>query len=159
MSTAPAPRPFEIHRAGWAELDQVMEVMRSAFDPSFGEAWTRAQCAGILPMPGVTLTLATVGGEGAGFSLVRAVADESELLLLAVAPECRGAGIGTGLLEQFIDQGRTNGVHKLHLEVRESNPAVALYAGHDFRIAGRRSQYYRGKDGKKHDALTMVRLI
>ena len=43
----------ELQDAGWAELDQVMEVMNAAFDPRFGEAWTRAQCAGILPMRGV----------------------------------------------------------------------------------------------------------
>ena len=30
-----------------------MAVMDGAFGDSFGEAWTRSQCAGILPMDGV----------------------------------------------------------------------------------------------------------
>ena len=82
--------------------------MQVGFDPSFGEAWTRSQCAGILPMPGVSLTVArsTVADEPIGFSLQRVIADEAELLLLAVDPAWRGRGIGRALLDQFIDDAR-----------------------------------------------------
>ena len=68
------------------DLDEVMEVMDAAFGSRFGEAWTRSQCAGILPMTGVSLIVARDGESGAamGFTLSRSVADESELLLLAV---------------------------------------------------------------------------
>jgi len=71
------------------DLDAVMEVMDRAFGTQFGEAWTRSQLAGILPMAGVVLTIASdaQSADTIGFSLVRAVADESELLLLAVRPE------------------------------------------------------------------------
>ena len=34
------------------DLDDVMRIMSGAFQPCFGEAWTRSQCAGILPMSG-----------------------------------------------------------------------------------------------------------
>jgi ribosomal-protein-alanine N-acetyltransferase len=69
-----------------SDLDDVMSVMTDAFDPQFGEAWTRSQCAGILPMTGVSLTLARDADSGhpLGFSLFRTVAGEAELLLLAV---------------------------------------------------------------------------
>ena len=40
------------------DLDSVMEVMDHAFGHRFGEAWTRSQLAGILPMSGVSLMLA-----------------------------------------------------------------------------------------------------
>lgn len=149
----------ELQDAGWAELDQVMEVMTAAFDPRFGEAWTRAQCAGILPMRGVKMTLARDSGPPLGFSLVRQVADESELLLLAVLPEARGRGIGSRLLQRFVEDGCNAGLKKLHLEVRDGNDAVELYRRHDFTIEGRRSKYYRGSDGQVRDALTMVRFL
>ena len=40
------------------DLDDVMTVMDAAFGNRFGEAWTRSQCAGILPMGGVCLIVA-----------------------------------------------------------------------------------------------------
>ncbi len=73
---------------GSADLDAVIEVMNAAFDERFGEAWTRSQCAGILPMPGVRLIIVRFGnGRMGGFSLQRTISDEAELLLLAVSPE------------------------------------------------------------------------
>src|SRR5436190_10939912 len=62
------------------DLGQVMRIMGAAFQPCFGEAWTRSQCAGILPMSGVKLTIAEDPDVAVGFSLMRSVADEAELL-------------------------------------------------------------------------------
>ena len=141
-----------------ADLDAVMDVMASAFDPRFGEGWTRSQCAGILPLSGVMLMLARdVRGDVHGFSLLRTVADEAELLLLAVSPEAQRHGVGTSLLEHFIDHGRRSGIRRLHLEVRDGNSAVAMYQTFGFKAEGRRSKYYSGQDGSQHDALTMAR--
>ena len=62
MSTRIDP-VFELQllSGGSADLEDVTQVMSSAFDERFGEAWTRSQCAGILPMPGVELVLARDG--------------------------------------------------------------------------------------------------
>ncbi|HVL29588.1 MAG TPA: GNAT family N-acetyltransferase [Sphingomicrobium sp.] len=142
------------------DLDAVMAVMAAAFDPHFGEAWTRSQCAGILPLSGVMLMLARGdGGAVHGFSLLRTVADEAELLLLAVAPAAQRRGVGAALLNHFIDHGRARGVRRLHLEVRDGNPAVAMYRAFGFKEEGRRSKYYCGQDGSQHDALTMARAL
>lgn len=142
------------------DLDAVMGVMGSAFDPRFGEGWTRSQCAGILPLSGVVLMLAHDGrGAVHGFSLLRTVADESELLLLAVAPPAQRRGVGAALLDHFIEHGRTHGVRRLHLEVRDGNPAVAMYLGFGFKAEGRRRKYYSGEGGIQHDALTMARML
>ena len=155
----PPPLAAELRNAGWSDLDDVMQVMAGAFDPHFGEAWTRAQCAGILPMVGVTMTLATNGSAPLGFTLVRQVAGEAELLLLAVLPQARGRGLGARLLQRFAEDAARTGARKLHLEVRESNPAADLYRRHDFVVEGRRRKYYRGADGQLHDALTMTKNI
>jgi ribosomal-protein-alanine N-acetyltransferase len=140
------------------DLDAVMDVMATAFDPRFGEGWTRSQCAGIMPLSGVLLMLAEdEDGTVLGFSLLRTVADEAELLLLAVAPGAQRRGVGASLLNHFIDHGRDRGARRLHLEVRDGNPAVAMYQTFGFKAEGRRSKYYCGTDGSQHDALTMAR--
>jgi ribosomal-protein-alanine N-acetyltransferase len=143
------------------DLDSVMTVMEAAFGTRYGEAWTRSQCAGILPMAGVRLTLARdpASGETVGFSLVRGVADESELLLLAVHPDRRREGIGTRLLEQFIDCALVSGAGRVHLEVRECNAAIHMYRSAGFVAVGRRRNYYLAADGRKFDALTFAREI
>jgi [ribosomal protein S18]-alanine N-acetyltransferase len=141
-----------------ANLDAVMDVMTSAFDPGYGEGWTRSQCAGILPLSGVVLVLARDERDHVrGFSLLRTVADEAELLLLAVAKQAQGRGVGASLLEHFIEHGRKMGVRRLHLEVRDGNRAVAMYQAFGFKPEGRRRKYYTGQDGSQHDALTMAR--
>jgi ribosomal-protein-alanine N-acetyltransferase len=157
MSTRPVPvDELHILRGGSADLEAVTHVMNAAFDDRFGEAWTRSQCAGILPMPGVELVLARDGeGELAGFSLFRKVADEAELLLLAVAPDYRRHGIGRMLLDHFTDRARDAGASRVHLEVREGNPAVVMYRQAGFSLSGRRPKYYRGRFGGDFDALTL----
>jgi len=159
MSTRIDP-VFELQllSGGSADLEDVTEVMSSAFDERFGEAWTRSQCAGILPMPGVELVLARDGnGTLAGFSLYRTVADEAELLLLAVDPEYRRRGIGRRLLDHFLNRATNSGASRVHLEVREGNPAVMMYREAGFNFAGRRRKYYRGRFGGEFDALTLNR--
>ena len=157
MNSPVQPGLVALQRVGPEGLDAVMTVMTGAFDPRFGEAWTRSQCAGILPMHGVVLTLAEAAGDPLGFSLARTVAGESELLLLAVSPPARGRGIGAALVRRFIEDGRAAAAHRLHLEVRDGNPAVALYERCGFREAGRRRAYYRGDGRETFDALTMAR--
>ena len=151
-------RPVRLSIGTSDDLDAVMTVMESAFGTRFGEAWTRSQCAGILPMAGVTLTVArdSETEETTGFSLVRSVADESELLLIAVSPERRREGIGRGLLHHFLDQSRMNGINRAHLEVRDGNPAIHMYRRAGFEPIGRRRKYYRGEDGQQFDALTFA---
>lgn len=132
----------------------VGEVMQAAFDPRWGEAWTKAQVVGILAMPGVWLTLARVGGEVAGFALVRAIMDEAELLLIAVDPAHRRRGVGAAMLRHTVTECRDRGVTRLHLEVRANNAAVALYAAGGFARVGARPGYYRNGAGEAFDAHT-----
>jgi ribosomal-protein-alanine N-acetyltransferase len=147
----------EVEEGGLLDLDSVMAVMRDSFDPAFGEAWTAPQCAGLLPLAGVWLSLARLGGEIVGFSLGRVVAGEAELLLLAVRRESQGRGIGRKLLDQFQVVAARKGAEHLHLEVRDGNHAVGLYTAGGFREVGRRKNYYQGRDGQLYDALTLAK--
>ena len=92
-----------------------------------------------------------------GFSLVRTVADESELLLIAVLPGEQRRGVGSLLLDDFLEQARDDGVRRVHLEVRDGNPAIGMYRRAGFSPVGRRRNYYHAADGKRYDAITLAR--
>jgi ribosomal-protein-alanine N-acetyltransferase len=155
MSTLPAPS-LGLHRGDASDLDEVMVTMTAAFEPCFGEAWTRSQCASILLLPGVWLLLARADGRPAGFALARSVVDEAELLLLAVPPAHRRGGVGRTMLDAVAGEALARGAVRLHLEMREGNPASFLYAAAGFGEVGRRPRYYRGRDGRSFDAITLA---
>jgi ribosomal-protein-alanine N-acetyltransferase len=156
---ATVDRAVRVEAGSSRDLDEVMQVMKAAFGNRYGEAWTRSQCAGILPMAGVFLILArdTETEEVIGFSLFRTVLEESELLLLAVLPTHHRRGIGRQLLDEFMDRARTEGVSRVHLEVRDGNPATAMYRAAGFVPVGRRTNYYHGANGTRSDAVTFAR--
>ncbi|MES2337001.1 MAG: GNAT family N-acetyltransferase [Pseudomonadota bacterium] len=157
MSTQPRARVIDLRAGSATDLAEVNQVMRAAFDPSFGEAWSSAQCLGMMALPGVWLTLASDDrGRLTGFAMARAVAGDGELLLLAVHPASRGNGIGAALLRSVIADARDHAVERLHLEVRAGNAAVALYRAHGFEQVGQRRDYYRGDTGQAYDAQTFA---
>lgn len=146
------------------DLDRIMAVMEAAFDPDFGEAWTRRQVSDALLLPNTYWLLAGADGEeprdgqaAVAFVLSRGAADEEELLLIAVHPEYRGRGIGTALLQRFIAAAEARGKTRLFLEMRDGNPAQALYRRAGFDPIGRRRNYYRNAAEGPLDAITYAR--
>jgi ribosomal-protein-alanine N-acetyltransferase len=110
-------------------------------------------------MTGVALMVARdSAGTPLGFSLFRTLAGEAELLLLAVAPDHRRRGVGRSLLDAFLERARSAGAQRVHLEVRDGNPAIAMYRSAGFSDAGRRASYYRGANGV-FDAITLARNV
>ena len=158
MATPAMTRDVQIVPGSVDQLDAVMAAMDSAFGDKFGEAWTRSQLSGILPMAGVSLVLAKAQPDDAvvGFSLFRTVADESELLLIAVPPSEQRRGVGRLLLDDFVSRGRQEGLHRVHLEVRDGNPAIQMYRAAGFSPVGRRRNYYHAIDGARYDAITLA---
>jgi [ribosomal protein S18]-alanine N-acetyltransferase len=152
-------RPIDLRPGAPRDIGTVEAIMADAFDPRFGEAWTRGQCLGVLAMPGVRLVLAERDGTPAGFAMTRTIGDEAELLLLAVAPGHRRRGVAAALLRTVVEDCASFGVTTLHLEVRSGNDAVKLYARHGFAKVGERRGYYRGKTGQLFDAHTYRRAI
>lgn len=149
----------ELRAGGSADLASVAAIMRDAFDPRYGEAWTTSQCMGMLALPGAWLTVASIGGEDAGFALSRSILDDAELLLLATRPRFRGRGVGGALVRAVLAEAKARGVVDLHLEVRAGNDAVRLYTREGFAKVGERRGYYRGKTGQLFDAHTLGRKL
>jgi len=139
------------------DLDHIMGVMDVAFDPAWGEAWTRRQVSDSLAFPHTHYRLIADDEEtAAGFTLVRAAPGEEELLLIAVRPSCRGQGFGRRLLDAVLSDARDRGAQRVFLEMRYNNPATALYSAVGFEPIGLRRGYYRLPDGRKIDAITFA---
>ncbi|WCT72274.1 GNAT family N-acetyltransferase [Sphingomonas naphthae] len=148
-----------IREGGTADLGEAMVTMVEGFPATFGEAWTLPQLEGAFSLPGVTLLLARMDDQPAGFALIRTVLDEAELLLLAVRPGQRRRGIARSLLTAVFGAAVTLKATHLHLEVRDGNPARILYESAGLGEVGRRRAYYRGNDGSVHDAITLSRRL
>ena len=148
---------IELREGGTQDLTEVSRIMADAFDPRFGEAWTSAQCMGMLSLPGVWLVIAALDGGDVGFALARSTGEEAELLLLATRPAARCRGVAGALLRATIAEAQARGVAQLHLEVRSGNDAVRLYRREGFEKVGERKNYYRGKMGQAFDAHTYSR--
>jgi ribosomal-protein-alanine N-acetyltransferase len=95
-------------------------------------------------LPGAVALVCETAAGVTGFLIARQVADEAEVLNLAVLTEARRQDQASALLGAALDQFRSSGVLRMFLEVRESNqPAIAFYAKHGFIASGRRKAYYR----------------
>lgn len=83
------------------------------------------------------------GGEVCGFLVTRRVAEEVEILNLAIEPARRRGALASALLGAAFAEWRGQGVGRVFLEVRESNrAAIQLYAKHGFVGLGKRPEYY-----------------
>lgn len=148
------------------DLDKLMAVMETAFDPAYGEAWNRRQVEDALLLGGCHYRLIAATGQSplpderaAGFFLSRAGVDEEELLLLAVDPAARRLGLGQRLLDWLAADARQRGAAQLLLEMRRGNPAGNLYHRNGFTPIGLRPNYYRAPGGGRIDAITLARPI
>lgn len=119
---------------------------------TFDAPWDAAAFADLLGQAGVVAV-----AEADGFILIRVVADEAEILTLAVRPAARRRGIAARLTAEAAAAAQSLGAARLFLEVAEDNaPARALYAALGFQPAGRRRGYYARKDGPAADALILA---
>ena len=105
--------------------------------------WTEWGLKELLGWPGVLSLVSEGEGKVNGFIIGRQVAEEAEILNLAIVPAKRRRGEGGALLKAALEELQTRDVSRVFLEVRESNEsAIAFYAKHGFSKAGRRAGYY-----------------
>lgn len=114
--------------------------------PIFPDAWPKDAFVSLLQRPEVFVLIGgRRDGEAAdGFILVRAVADEGEILTLGVSENARRKGLGEALLRAACKEAYERGARHMFLEVGEKNePALALYERSGFGVVGRRAAYYQ----------------
>lgn len=141
LSATPAPADLE-----------TLALLHGACFPD--APWDAPHLARLLAMPG-----AIAFAEAGGFVLLRAAADEAEVITIAVDPAARRQGTGRRLLAAAIAEAMRTGVRQVFLEVALDNiAAFALYRAFGFDEVARRRRYYRRGDGEFVDALVLRRV-
>ncbi len=78
-----------------------------------------------------------------GFAGIMVIAEDSELLNIAVDPKFQHKGIGTLLMDKIVEESWKNGADRIFLEVRSGNTkAQQLYKQYCFKVIGKRKNYY-----------------
>jgi [ribosomal protein S18]-alanine N-acetyltransferase len=138
------------------DLDRASRLHHEAFEPMGESGWTRQDIAGLLASPGVAGFLLTEAMIDIGMAICRVVADEAELLTVAVDPGHRRRGGARLLLDAVVEKAQSGGARSLFLEVGEDNArARALYDSLGFDVVGRRAGYYVRQGRPTADAFIM----
>jgi [ribosomal protein S18]-alanine N-acetyltransferase len=137
-----APSPAALVRIRAVEPRDAAAISTIASESPGAAPWSASQYEGAA-RGDYEGWLAEQEGRVVGFLFIRIVADEAEILNLAVTPLRRRHGIARQLIERSLARAKAGGAARLFLEVRPSNiAATALYAKYEFAAAGRRTCYY-----------------
>ena len=124
----------EYHVAQVAELEKLC----------FSDPWSENSVASELKNPLSLWLIAEEDGVVCGYVGSQTVLGETDMMNIAVHPDCRRKGVASALITELICRLKGQGSHILRLEVRESNaPAIALYKAMGFTQLGLRKNYYR----------------
>jgi len=143
--------------------DQV--ALFGVYGRAFDEPYPGPALRDMVETPGAFTLIAQLDGAGPaahpiGFVVARAVADEGEILSIAVDPTSgiRGAGRALMLAAEALVRGR--GARSMFLEVAVDNArARRLYGGLGYEAAGVRRNYYRRRAGVTIDALVLKKRL
>lgn len=133
-----------------SDLDAVLAIERASFSQPWTEDMFRAE---LTENRFAWFFVAVAGADILGYIGGWLVADELQVVSLAVRPDARRRRVAARLLAHLLDHaGRP--VHRASLEVRRSNQAaIAMYERFGFRPVGVRRGYY---DEPKEDAVLMA---
>jgi ribosomal-protein-alanine N-acetyltransferase len=146
---------------GPAEIRVAAVIHKEAFG---FEAWDERAIADLVAMPGAVARLALDPAadppEPVGFMLLLFVAEDAELLTVAVRPDARRQGVATALLGDFFALAQERKATNAFLEVAADNvPAQRLYARLGFLVEGTRRDYYKRPGNKRVSAHLLRRPI
>jgi ribosomal-protein-alanine N-acetyltransferase len=128
----------------------------------FAHPWSAEEVAALISAASTVgaAALDPTSGRLRGFVMARVVADEAEILTIAVEPALRGKGVGRALLSASLRQAAHAGARAMFLEVDEDNAAaLALYRRLGFVKVGERPGYYRRRNGERALAIVMRRAL
>ncbi len=108
-------------------------------DAAFSNGWSEKQLADLLAFKHNYV----IKQSGSCFVLFQILAEECEVITMAVVPDAQGQGSGAQLLEEMLGVCRESGVKKVFLEVSEVNKkARCLYEKFAFAEYNQRKAYY-----------------
>lgn len=131
---------------------QMAQIHQAAFKTERG--WTAAEFTELLGSP-FTTAFTSQGG----VAITRTVAEETELLTLAIAPEHLRCGIAQGLMMDWLTNAQSTATTAF-LEVASDNfAALGLYEKLGFAQSGVRRAYYRRAGRASADAMLMTKAL
>ena len=120
-----------------------IESISDWLDKTANNPWSVKAITEVFEKPHYRVLVSHSESVVSGLCLFTLVADECNLLYIAVGDQYRQQGIGKQLLNTLITQSRQHNISRVFLEVRESNQAaIALYIAAGFVNNGMRKNYY-----------------
>ena len=123
------------------DAEAILGILR---DSTEAAQWPSESYAKLAAFPSGIVLVSEANARVIGFVAARIVADEGEILNIAVHPGYRRQGVASALLIAVLQTLRSSAVTRIFLELRASNlPARALYGHYGFVHSGFRKAYYR----------------
>ena len=138
---------YQIRLARAGDARPIAEMSRDCIEQGLGWRWTETRVLACIRHPAVNVTVAREGPALAGFGIMEYGDDEAHLLLFAVHPQRRRAGVGAALVRWLEATALTAGVGLIRLEARVNNPeARGFYRALGYREVGTIRGFYRGRE-------------
>jgi ribosomal protein S18 acetylase RimI-like enzyme len=110
-----------------AEAATIASLSRDVIEHGLQWRWTPTRVTASISAPNVNVLVACIGGNIAGFGIMRYGDDKAHLDLFAVAPPYRRAGVGRQLLQWLEKCAVVAGIFRVTLEVRAGNNGAQLF--------------------------------
>lgn len=145
---------FEITLATVDQAETLGQMSRDYVELGLPWRWTPRAIAEKIRQKDTEVIVARDDERILGFAIMRFLEDEAHLLLLAVRPTARRAGVGRRMMEWLEKCAVTAGTWTIRLEVRvENRHAQDFYRALGYAVLGYRPGYYFNVE----DALEMHR--
>lgn len=123
-------------------VDHIDEIA-DLFVVCFSQPWTKKGVLQELENKHSRTFVAINDNKVVGFINAHFIIDEGYINNIAVVPQDRKSGVGTALIDRLIEQGKTEKMLFLSLQVRESNnTAIKFYEQHNFIKVGTQKNAY-----------------
>ncbi len=150
-------RTADPHREGGVQLEParlcdartISTISRREIEHGLGWRWRPASVVAHIRAEDSCVVVARDDDRLVGFALMafRFEEREAHLLLLAVVPSRRRAGLATGLVDWLETIARRGGIERLQLEVRETARAArSFYDRLGYQLVSRLPRYYQGRE-------------
>ncbi len=150
-----APAGLHIEPAQAKDADAAAKLHGAGFY----RGWPREEFAAYITGEGTPVYVACDAKRKiAGFSMLRHLGDDVELITIAVDNKWRKKGVGGALMRAMVDDLLMSPAKRLVLEVAADNTAaLKLYGKFGFKSIGERKGYYPRADGTPATAIVMAR--
>lgn len=138
-------KDIDIEEMSLNDLEKIKDILISDFD----DFWNFNILKEELESPNSKYIIAkTNDGEIIGFTGIKILVDNADIMNIVVKKSWRNQGVGNLLLNNLISLCKDLNLLSLSLEVNEDNlPAIHLYEKFGFKNIGVRKNYYQDKNG------------